>query len=108
MSTPSDEEEPSWEVQCVERVTLADGHHHISEVGLKHFGGGVTMFTVDAVLENMADGTEFFVLGSHSGKAVEVRPYKCSCGIEQIKIEPDDQKDGDLADLPTCPEQAGA
>ena len=105
MSTAPDEEEPSWEIQCVEHVTLADGHSHISEVGLKKLGGGVTMFTVDALLENMAEGTEFFMVGNHSGKVIEVKPYKCSCGAEQVTTDQDDENDGGLDSLPICPEQ---
>lgn len=104
MSTASDEEEPWWEILCVEHVTLPDGHRHIAEVGLKKLGGGVTMITVDAVLENMAEGTEFFTVGSHSGKAVEVTPFRCSCGAEQITAESDDEEDDDLDSLPEYPQ----
>jgi hypothetical protein len=52
----------------------------------------------------MAEGTEFFTVGSHSGKAVEVTPLRCSCGVEQITAESDDEEDDNLDGLPECPQ----
>jgi hypothetical protein len=92
------------QVQCVDHVARADRHTHISAVGLNNLGGGISTFTVEWVLEQMDKGDEFFTIGSHSKKEIDVEAYECSCGAERIRTKSDDEKDNNLDSLPRCSE----
>jgi hypothetical protein len=92
------------QIQCVDHVARADRHTHISAVGLDNLGGGISTFTVEWVLEQMDNDDEFFTIGSHSKKEIDVEAYECSCGVERIRTRSDDEKDNNLDSLPRCSE----
>ncbi len=97
------EDDQSYQVHCVEHVIGADGHTHISDVGLLSLGGGINTYTVEWALDRMAKhGNEFYTIGTHSEKKTDVEPCKCLCGVERIKTEPDDRKDNNLDNLIRC------
>ena len=52
----------------------------------------------------MDNSDEFFTIGSHSKKEIDVEAYECSCCVERIRTKSDDEKDNNLDSLPRCSE----
>lgn len=93
------------EIVCVEHERVDERHQHISKVGFGGFSNGyVDVQDVSYVLAAMKldRPLRFFTIGSVSGVKTYVEEYSCTCGIPRIKTDPDNVKDNNLSQLPTC------
>ncbi|MGE5595937.1 MAG: DUF3892 domain-containing protein [Hyphomicrobiales bacterium] len=94
----------NYRIVCTNQEPTGAPHTaaHIVSVGTGDSSGYSRTWSVLQVYQAMNLGDGFYTLGQQTGKRARVRQWRCSCGRNTLKSEPDATYDNNLDSLPSC------
>ena len=92
----------NYQIVCVDKARCGS-HEHIVSVGTGLRDQAAAKWTVAEMCAASEDGTNhFFTVSPTSGRAAEVEPWVCSCGLATIRSQAHDNADNNLDNLRGC------
>jgi len=92
----------SYQIVCVDKACIGS-HEHIVSVGTGVRDQAAAKWTVEEMRTGADDGTlHFFTVSPMSGRAAEVEPWVCSCGLKTIRSQAHDNADNNVDNLRSC------
>ena len=92
----------NYQIVCVDK-DRCDTHEHIVSVGTGVRDQAAAKWTVAEMRAGAESGTpHFFTVSPTSGRAAEVEPWVCSCGVATIRSQAPDNADNNLDNIRGC------